>query len=244
LKGKTLIVRAGLIRNIKVITKDQKVLGTLVNIVFSTNPKLLGRAKMLIFPDLASSLKEEFSEAIIDIAGQSITDNLPVESVKKTIEHTTDKVSELVQKGFSKDEAEKLAKFYLVPVTKVVEIKERQKIALNENFQDIASNFCFTDKQSISQEEKAFYCGGAPKDGRLWSCSLNLTQMQNLPVEDSNGEGGEIEDIELDTTYGVVKNLLVSTTGEYAATRLVKLKDFDFARMANTKTFQECDSIN
>lgn len=198
---------------------------------------------MLIFPDLANSLKEALSEAIIDIASQSIEDNLPVESVKKTVEHTTDKVNELVQKGFSKDEAEKLAKFYLVPVTKVAGIKERQKIVLNENFQDLDSNFCYTDKQSVSQEEKAFYCGGAPKDGRLWSCSLNLTHMQNLPMEDSKGEGGEIEDIEIDTTSGIVKNLIVSTVGESAGTHLVNLKNFNFAKMANTQTFQECDLI-
>jgi sporulation protein YlmC with PRC-barrel domain len=238
------IVRAGSIRNIKVNTKDEKTIGSLVNIIFSTNPKLLGRAKMLIFPDLANSLKEELTDVIIDVAGHSIADNIPVESAKKTIENTADKVNELVQKGFSKEEAKRIAKFYLVPITKVSTIKERQKVVLKESYQDIDSNFCFTDKQSVSEEEKAFYCGGVPKDGRLWSCSLNITHLQNLPVEDPAGEGGEIEDIQVDTSCGVVKNLIVSTIGESAGTYLVNIKDFDFTKMAHTKPFKECDSCS
>ncbi len=239
--GKTVIVRAGLIRNIKVVTKDNKSLGTLVNIIFSTNPKLLGRAKILIFPDLVNSLKEELIDAVIEVAGNSIADNINVKSAKKTIENTTNKVNELVKRGFSKEEAERIAKFYLVPITKVSAIKERQQLVLNEAFQDIDSDFCFTDKQSISEEEKAFYCGGAPNDGRLWSCSLNLTHMQNLPVEDPSGEGGEIESIEMDTSAGIVKNLIVSTVGESAGRYLVNLKEFDFTKMASSKAFKDCD---
>jgi sporulation protein YlmC with PRC-barrel domain len=235
------IVRAGLIRNNKVVTKDEKTLGTLVNIIFSTNPKLLGRAKMLIFPDLANSLREELTDVIIDVAGHSIADNIPVESAKKTVEYTADKVNEMVQRGFNKEEAERIAKFYLVPITKVTAIKERQKVILNENFQEIDSNFCFTDKQSVSEEEKTFYCGSSPKDGRLWSCSLNLTHMQNLPVEDPNGQGGEIENIELDTSAGIVKNLIVSTIGEYPGMHRVNLREFDFAKMASAKAFKDCD---
>ena len=195
---------------------------------------------MLIFPDLASSLKEELADVIIDVTGKTIADN--ISAAEKTIERATDRVNELVQKGISKEEAQKIAKFYLVPIAKVDAIKERQKLVLKEGFQDIDSNFCFTDKQAVSEEEKAFYCGGEPKDGRLWSCSLNLTHMQNEPVEDPTGEGGEIESIELDTASGIVKNLIVTTIGESAGMHLVNLKDFDFTKMASVKAFKDCDS--
>jgi sporulation protein YlmC with PRC-barrel domain len=239
-----MIVRAGSIRNLKVITKDEKTLGTLVNIIFSTNPKLLGRAKLLIFPDLANHLKGELTETVTELVSHGIADNVPVASAKNTIENAGDKINELVQKDLSKTEAQRIAKFYLVPISKVGDIKERQKLILNGVFQDVDANFSFTDKESISDQEKAFYCAGAPKDGRLWSCSLNLVQMQNEPLDDPTGKGGEIEDIQLDTASGTVKNLIVSTTDDGAITRLVNLKDFDFTKMACTKAFKDCDTAD
>jgi hypothetical protein len=239
-----MIVRAGSIRNLNVSTKDEKTLGTLVNIVFSTNPKLLGRAKLLIFPELSNSLKGEITEGVADLVIHEIANNVPLASAKTTIKDAGDKINEIVQKKLSKEEAQRIAKFYLVPVTKMAEIKERQKLILNGALQDVDANCCFTDKESVSDQEKAFYRGNIPKDGRLWPCSLNLVQMQNEPVEDSTGKGGEIEDIQLDISSGTVKNLIVSTIDDGAITRLVNLKDFDFTKMACTKAFKDCDTAD
>jgi sporulation protein YlmC with PRC-barrel domain len=237
-----MILEGGKLRGCKVFSADNKYVGSVVNLVFSVNPKLLGRAKMLIFPDLPGSLKKDVLDAVVDVVKTGVEEALPGDVGNKTIDASAKRVNALVQKGWSKADAEKLVTFYLVRVSKIAELSDN-KIILSEDYQNIESDCKFADKQSIAKEDRVFYCGSAPKDGRLWSPSLNVKYFQGLPIDDSMGNCGEITAIRLDTDQGTVSGLTVSIDGKDSGDYLVDLKDIDLKEMTSRKPIVNSSAV-
>jgi hypothetical protein len=212
--------------NAKVVTEKGDTLGTVANIIFSTDATeqswFFGEARMLVFPDLTSPVWKDAFNALKGVVGTAIEKELPGsagEIASKGLKEGTG----VLEKQQERTEAEKLGMFYLFPISG---IKAGEKIVLNKEL-DIKT-CVFIDKDLGTDKLKAFYHADAPKDGRLWTNTLNLVHVQGLIVTDSERKKGRIDRIQLDPEgYGKVASLLIRTRDEGTIVA-VKFDDFNF----------------
>jgi hypothetical protein len=220
-----MILETASLREITVFSSDDKKLGKIVNILFSINPRNVGRAKVLVFPDIPLLSKKEILKIALEAGSETATSFLPdkpVEVVFNTAENTAEVV-------LSKEELKKFKMFYLFPPELIARIDDNKKEAhLNLPFNAIQS-YVFENKADVPQIDSclAFFAGSAPDDGRFWTKSLNLTPIQCYPVDDQAGNDGEICGLKVDTATCKATHLVVSP-----GNHLISLADFDFQNMA------------
>lgn len=212
---------------LNVISKDNKKLGKIVNVLFSINPRNLGRAKALVFPDIPLFSKEDILKIAMETGSETATSFLP-DAADKPVEVVFDKVEDAASTVLSKKELRKFRRFYLLPPEFIIAIDENKKEAHLNQPSDALQSYTFENKADVPQLDThlAFFAGSAPIDGRFWTRSLNLTAIQCYPVNDQEGNDGEICGLKVETSTCKATHLVVSP-----GNHLVNLADFDFQNM-------------
>lgn len=109
-----MILETASLREINVFSSDGKKLGKIVNVLFSINPRNLGRAKVLVFPDIPVLSKKEILKIALEAGSETAPSMLP-ENADKPVEvifGTTENTADVV---LSKEELKKVKRFYLFP---------------------------------------------------------------------------------------------------------------------------------
>ncbi len=91
-----------------------------------------------------------------------------------------------------------------------------------------------------ADKDAAFFPTGnvAVREGEyLLQVNLNLVALQGKDVQDNEGNFGCIDDIQLDFDKNAVASIVVQTSGEGAANRLVNPQDFNFKCLTCDKPF-------
>jgi sporulation protein YlmC with PRC-barrel domain len=218
-----------------VITKDNKKIGKIVNILFSINPRNLGRAKVLVFPDIPLFSKKDILKIALEASSETATSVLPDEA-DKPVEVVFDKAGKAAATVLSKEELKKFRRFYLIPPEFIIAIDGNKKEAHLSQSSDALQSYTFENEADVPQlnTHLAFFAGSAPVDGRFWTKSLNLTAIQCYPVNDEAGNDGEICGLKCDTSTCKATHLVVSP-----GNHLVNLSDFDFQNMTCKKPLLE-----
>ena len=234
-----MILETASLREAKVISNDDKKIGKIVNILFSINPRNLGRTKVLVFPDIPLLSKKDILKIALEAGSETATSFLP-DAADKPVEIVFDKASDTAEIVLSKDELKKFRRFYLFPPEFIDKIDENKKEAhLNQPLGALQS-YVFENKADVPQIDSllAFFAGSAPDDGRFWTKSLNLTAIQCYPIVDSGGNDGEICGLKVDTSTCKATHLVISP-----GNHLVSLTDFDFQNMSCTRPLLEMQPV-
>jgi sporulation protein YlmC with PRC-barrel domain len=223
----SMILDASIIREMNVISQDGEKLGKIVNVLFSINPRNLGRAKVLVFPDIPLLSKKEIIRIALEAGSATATSYLP-DAADKPVEVVFDKAADTAETVLSKEDLKKLRRFYLFPPELFSKIDENKKEAHLSHPLNALQSYTFENKADVPQLDSylAFFAGSAPEDGRFWTKSLNLTPIQCYPVGDSEGNDGEICGLNVDSATCKVTHLVISPGNQ-----LVSLADFDFENM-------------
>ncbi len=219
-----------------VTSRDGKKVGKIVNVLFSINPRNLGRAKVLVFPDIPVLSKKEILKIALETGSDAATSLLP-DVADKPVEIAFGKAEDTAETILSKDEIKKLRRFFLFPPEFIANVNlNKKEVQLNQPLSSFEI-YTFENKKDIPQIESyvAFFAGSATDDGRFWTRSLNLTSLQCYPVYDPEGSDGEITGLKLDTATCKVTHLVVSP-----GNHLVSLGDFDFQSMSCKRSLVEC----
>lgn len=253
--GEKIIVSASSIRDDKVFTSDKKKIGTMVNVVFNTDPSWL-LAELLVFPDGPGWIEKELASIALDKAVDVLKDLLPDEADKiaeDVMDKGTDAAVELWKKKLKEKEEKAQGSFYLVPTTQIAEFKrgkdqlifKKDRIILKDTFESIQKNYGFADDRSLLKTQVAFYRAQLPSGNdeaqSLWPIDLNLNRMQGLYTRDPEGNKGRIENLQIDFKKAIPTNLVVLTLGDDAGLRLVTINDFDFKSNTVKKPFKSCE---
>jgi sporulation protein YlmC with PRC-barrel domain len=77
----------------------------------------------------------------------------------------------------------------------------------------------------------------------LLPVTLNLQPIQGLEVQDCNGNTGIIDDVQVDFERNEVVNLVVQTSGDKAANRIVSAENLDLSTLTCNKEFSSCTEL-
>ncbi len=222
-----MILETSSLREMNVISKDGEKIGKIVNIIFSVNPKNLGRAKVLVFPNIPLLSKKDIIKIALSAGSDAATSYLP-DVADKPVEVVFDKAEDTAETILSKDEFKKLRMFYLFPPEFIAAIDDnKREVHLNQPINALQS-YTFQNKADVPQIDSclAFFAGSVPENGRFWTKSLNLTPLQCYPVDDTEGNDGEICGLKVDTQTCKATQLVISPGNV-----LIGLTDFDFQNM-------------
>jgi len=224
----------------------------MVNIIFNTEPDW-PEAKLLVFPDGPGWIERELGKVVAEKALSIIEDLMP-EDIDKIANDIAEKGTETAlsvwKTVLKKKEEDALGRFYLVPISKVLEFRngkdqlvfKEDRIILRLDRGQVDGDACSDPDSAVADTEVAFYRNrktGVQEEGKIiWPISLNLPVCYHrLKVRDSKGVRGVVDDIELNYKGGIITRLIVRTIGETAGEHLVDIGDFDFATMTSKKPF-------
>jgi sporulation protein YlmC with PRC-barrel domain len=251
---KKIRIRASRIRNDKVFTKDKQKLGTLVNVFFDKEPGSY-EANLVVFPDGPGWVETELGPLLAGEAIELIKGLMPEEAAqigKDVSEKGYDVAKNIWLKNLKKREQEALQKFYYIPLSKILEFEDgRNKLIFKQDrvilklTKGAEDGDAYSDPAGLLAEtEIPFYrqgrTGSREETEPLWSIQLEQPMCYHrFRVKDSNGVRGRIDDIVLDSSQGIVTDLVVNTIGPNAGEYIVSVDDFDFDTMTYKKSFHK-----
>jgi sporulation protein YlmC with PRC-barrel domain len=225
------LVRASKLLGAKVVDKDNKKIGLLVNVIFNINPDFL-YANLLVFPDTTKSLLKRLSDAIKDNALDYIEENFPADypKVKSLVEKSSEQALKMLEKYLQEKEKELMKTYYVVPVTETENPEQEsiEEIRIKHGHIDCDQFRCEPD---INEEFPFFRNRSFAGLETLLTTTLNLEPVEGLSINLPDDRKGRTVDLELDYDGGVVENLVVQTYGKGAGKHLVNAKEFDFSEL-------------
>ena len=239
-------------RNDKVFTKDKQKLGTLVNIIFDTDPEWPS-ANLVVFPDGPGWVETELGPLLSDQA-ISIIEGLIPKDAAKIAKDIKDKGIDVAKKiwieQLKKREQEALEKFYYIPISKIFRFEsgkdklifKKDRIILKVTKGDEDGDAHRDPEGLLTDTEMAFYRQGRTGEKKdtepLWSIQLDRSICcHRFKVKDSNKARGRIDDIIVNYKQGTITDLVVNTIGVSAGEHIISVKDFDFDTMTYKKVF-------
>ena len=242
-----MIVDASIIRNDSVFTSEEKKIGTVVNIILNLNSKF-PKASILVFPPeqnwLEGYLKKNWGKLTIDTIKRAFPAEIP-----KMLDDIKDKgtdEAERIWNAYYKDNMSKaqmaLKKCYLVPGLAIDENKRtKTEIFLKIDLERVESKYSWIGEPPVSTTQNVAFFSATNVAFRdadsLLPVTLNLIPIQGLEIHDSDDNIGTIDDIQVDFSRNEVVNLVVQTSGENAANRIVSTEDFEFSTLTCNKSF-------
>lgn len=248
-----MLVDASSIRNDSVFTSDNKKIGTVMNVILKCTSGF-PRFSILVFPAeqnwLEGYIKKNWGKLTIDSIKKAFPSKIP--EILNDIKDKGTEEAERIWNNYSKDNIAKaqqeLKKCYLIPGLAIEESKRTKKeIVLKIDLDRVENQFGYIGEPRVSTtQDMAFFSASniARRDAEsLLSVTLNLSAIQDLEVQDCDGNTGCIHDVQLDFEQNEVAKLVVQTSGEEAANRLVSADDFDFSTLTSNKTFDSCAEL-
>jgi sporulation protein YlmC with PRC-barrel domain len=250
---KRTIVEASLIRNDTVFTRDNKKIGTIVNVILRCDSSYL-EASILVFPPeqnwLETYLKQNWGKLTIDTLKKAFPAEVP--QIITDIKEKGSEEAERVWNAYFKDNIQKaqlkLKKCYSLPTLAIDGTKcAKNEITLKSSLESVEAKYSYIGEPPVSETQHiAFFStlNEARRDAEsLLPIALNLTSIKGLEVQDCDGNTGCIADIHLDLEQGIAANLVVRTVGKHAGNHLVTAEDFDFSTLTCNKLFSSCTKL-
>lgn len=244
-----MLVDASSIRNDSVFTSDSKKIGTIMNVILKCASGF-PRFSILVFPAEQNWLEDYIEKNWGKLTIDSIKKAFPAK-IPEILDDIKDKgleEAERVWNDYSKDNItkaqQKLKKCYLIPGLAIEESKRTKKeIVLKIDLDRVENQFGYIGEPRVSTtHDMAFFSASniARRDAEiLLPVTLNLSAIQDLEVQDCDGNTGNILDIQLDFEHNEVAKLVVLTS----AKRLVSADDFDFSTLTSNKAFNSCAEL-
>jgi sporulation protein YlmC with PRC-barrel domain len=251
--AKRTIADASLIRNDAVFTRDNKRIGTIVNVILRYDSSYL-EASILVFPPeqkwMEMYLKRNWGKLTIDTVKKAFPAEIP--QIINDIKEKGSEEAERIWSEYSKDNIQKaqlnLKKCYLLPTLAVDGSKcTKNEIVLKSSLESVEAKYSYIGEPPVSETQHiAFFAtlNKARRDAEsLLPIALNLTSINGLEVQDCDGNNGCIDDIQLDLDQGIAANLIVRTVGKNSGNHLVSAEDFDFSTLTYNKLFSSCTKL-
>lgn len=248
-----MIVDASLIRNDLVFTSDNKKIGSVINVILTCSSRF-PKASILVFPPeqnwLEGYVKKHWGKLTIGTIKRAFPAEIP--KIAEDIKTKGAEEAERIWNAYSKDNLAKaqleLKKCYLIPSLAINGAKRTKKeVFLKIDLERVESRYGYIGEPPVSAATHvAFFSASniAFRDAeKLLPATLNLQPIQGLEVQDCNGDTGIINDIQVDFERNEVVNLIVQTSGEKAANRIVRAEDLDLSTLTCNKEFGSCAEL-
>jgi sporulation protein YlmC with PRC-barrel domain len=227
------LVNASNLLGAKVVDKENKKIGLLVNIVFRNDPDIPD-AKVLIFPDKPRKWLNRLSEFIKGTTLDIIKDDFPSDYpkiAKDVAEKGSEQAFKIWEKYLNEKEDELMKTYYLVPIlyAENPEQDEISEMKMKKNIYELKK----FKKCKPSTNEYPFF-GDRSFDGleTLLPTNLNLVSIEGLKIKYLEGTIGRLIDLQLDFEGGLVEKFIVQTYGPGASQNLVNPKTLNFSELA------------
>lgn len=238
---------ASLIRNDLVFTSDNKKIGTVVNVILTCSSRF-PKASILVFPPeqnwLEGYLKKNWGKLTIDTIKRVFPAEIP--KIAEDIKNKGAEEAERIWNAYSKDNIAKaqleLKKCYMIPSLTINGARRTKKeIFLKIDLERVESKYGFIGEPPVSSNKHMSFFSASNIAFRdlenLLPVTLNLQPIQGLEVQDRNEEAGVINDLQVDFERNEVVNLVVLTSGDKAANRVVRADDLDLSTFTCNKEF-------
>lgn len=234
------------VRNDTVCTSDNKKIGTIVNILFDSEPDCL-IAYILVFPReknwIWQQLEDNWGGLTIGFIERNLTD-LPSNwnEIKKRGINEAQRVWTAYMKDNEQKKQLKHKICYLIPIDEINNLRPSDsQVILRDTFESIQNKYCFIgDPQVCETLIPLFATPNIPTRETLLPITLNLSPvLQGLKVRDVNSKPGWIDGVQLSIKDGVINSLIIKLVGKTGGKYLVNPQDFNFDTLRCLKTFSD-----